>query len=382
MDGDLRAGGDVAGASGSGAPVSQRPQDPWDRYGWVMAGIWLIFLVYPIVAAATLDAGWVWRGLGISIIVAYAAVYLHGFIRLSATCSVRERTALGVWHLAVMLGLLALSAPIIGWNVLGMTPFIVSFAMFTLPLRWASAVYASTLLAVLLLPLTAGRFTELFFFAIIVGGVGVATGVVRFVYERSADHKEAAAQIMIAGERERVARDVHDVLGHSLTVISIKAELAERLLDDGGDNEAARSEVRQIHDLSRQALAEVRSTVGGLRIARLDEEVDAARDVLIDASIEASLPTDLSVVDPRHRIVLAWSLREAVTNVVRHSDAAHCIVEVGPHELVVTDDGRGMNGHREGNGIRGLRERVEAAGGTLTLQQGSRGTGSRLAVHL
>lgn len=347
-----------------------------------MAAIWLVFLTFPIISAATVPDGWVWRVLGVLIIVAYAAVYLHGFVRLSATCTNRERAALGVWHVAVMLGLIALAAPIIGWDTLGLTPFIVAFAMFTLPLRWAGAVFATTLVAVLALPLAAGLMTELFFLGVIVVGVGVGTGVMRFFDERSADHKESAAQIMIAGERERVARDVHDVLGHSLTVISVKAELAERLLDGDGDTQAAQAEVRQIHDLSRQALAEVRSTVGGLRVARLADEVVAAQEVLADASIEASLPTDLSVVDPRHRIVLAWALREAVTNVVRHSEAAHCVVEVGPHALSVTDDGRGMNGHREGNGIRGLRERVEAAGGTLTLQEGLQGTGSRLAVHL
>ncbi len=364
--------------------MSQAPQDPWDRYGWVMAAIWLVFLTFPIVAAATLDTGWVWRVVGILIIVAYAAVYLHGFVRLPAACSANARTAMGVRHLAAMLALIALAVPVIGWNALGMTPFIVSFAMFTLPLRWAGVVYATTLLAVLALPLVAGLFAELFFFGIIVGGVGVATGVARFFDERSADHKEAASQIMIAGERERVARDVHDVLGHSLTVLSLKADLAERLLAAHGDGDltAARAEVRQIHDLSRQALAEVRSTVGGLRVARLDDEVAAARAVLADASIEASLPGDVTVVDPRHRIVLAWSLREAVTNVVRHSGAEHCTVEVGPDELVVTDDGRGLNGHREGNGIRGLRERVEAAGGTLSLGQGAEGVGSRLTVHL
>ncbi len=362
--------------------MSEAPQDPWDRYGWVMAAIWLIFLAYPVVAAATSDTGWVWRVVGVALIVMYAVVYLHGFIRLPAACGDKERTALGVRHLAVMLSLIALASLVIGWNALGMTPFIVSFAMFTLPLRWAGAVYGTTLLGVLGLPLLAGLFAELFFFGIIVGGVGFATGVIRLFDDRQADHKEASTQIAIASERERVARDVHDVLGHSLTVISLKAELAERLLDADGSTAAARAEVRQIHDLSRQALAEVRSTVGGLRIARLADEVVAARAVLADASIEASLPDDLSVVDPRHRIVLAWSLREAVTNVVRHSGAAHCTVEVGPDELVVTDDGRGLNGFREGNGIRGLRERVEAAGGTLTLGRGPQDAGSRLAVHL
>ncbi len=147
--------------------------------------------------------------------------------------------------------------------------------MFTLPLRWAGAVYATTLVAVLALPLAAGLIAELFFLGVIVGGVGVGTGVMPFFEERSADHNESAAQIMIAGERERVARDVHDVLGHSLTVISLKAELAERQLDAGGDTPAARAEVCQIHDLSRQAL------VRGALAALLGLE----RDLLVVAQV-------------------------------------------------------------------------------------------------
>jgi two-component system sensor histidine kinase DesK len=146
------------------------------------------------------------------------------------------------------------------------------------------------------------------------------------------------------------------------------------------DPARARAEVEQIHDLSRQALAEVRTTVGGLRVARLVDEVEAARTVLGDAGITADLPGDLDVVDPRHRIVLAWALREAVTNVVRHSGATRCSVTLGPDRLRVEDDGSGVHG-REGNGIRGLRERVTAAGGTLTLRPGETG-GTVLEVRL
>src|SRR5690606_543184 len=126
-------------------------------------------------------------------------------------------------------------------------------------------------------------------------------------------------------ERERVARDVHDVLGHSLTVVSVKAELAERLVDV--DPARARAELVEIQSLTREALAEIRATVSGLRVARLGDELVAARTALTGAGIEADLPENPDVVDPRHRIVVAWVLREAVTNVVRHSGATRCTVE-------------------------------------------------------
>ena len=127
-----------------------------------------------------------------------------------------------------------------------------------------------------------------------------------------------------------------------------------------------------IQQLSRQALAEIRATVGGLRVARLDDELEAARSALGGAGIRAELPAGPQDVDPRHRTVLAWVLREAVTNVVRHSDASSCRVELASNVLRVVDDGRGLGNHPVGNGLRGVRERVEAAGGTLRVADASR----------
>jgi two-component system sensor histidine kinase DesK len=173
---------------------------------------------------------------------------------------------------------------------------------------------------------------------------------------------------------------VHDVLGHSLTVVTVKAELAERLVDL--DPERAKGELIEIQALSRQALAEIRETVGGLRQARLDNELASARTALAGAGIEAHVPDDPAAVDPRHRTVLAWVLREATTNVVRHSDADACWVELDTDRLTVRDDGRGLGGRPEGNGIRGLRERVEAAGGHLSLETGREGHGTVLEVRL
>ncbi len=198
--------------------------------------------------------------------------------------------------------------------------------------------------------------------------------------DRGEDYERMSRDLAIVEERERVARDVHDVLGHSLTVVTVKAELAERLVDL--DPERAKAELAEIQALSRQALAEIRATVGGLRVARLGDELASARTALAGAGIEAHVPDDPSAVDPRHRTVLAWVLREATTNVVRHSDADACWVELATNRLTVRDDGRGLGGRPEGNGIRGLRERVEAAGGRLSLETGPEGHGTVLEVTL
>src|SRR5699024_764142 len=176
----------------------------------------------------------------------------------------------------------------------------------------------------------------------------------------------------------RVARDVHDVLGHSLTVITVKAELAERLID--ADPEQAKSELAQIQPLSRESLAEARATVAGRRVARLENEVQRARPPLAGAGIEADLPTDITTVDPRHRIVLAWVLRELVTNVVRHSAATTCRIRLGSSWLQVIDDGVGMGAGAAGHGLRGVADRIGR--GELTITGGDRGRGATVTVTL
>ncbi|UUZ61682.1 histidine kinase [Nocardioides sp. B-3] len=183
--------------------------------------------------------------------------------------------------------------------------------------------------------------------------------------------------------RERVARDVHDVLGHTLTALSIKAELAARLIDV--DPPRAGAELESIREIAGQALGEVRATVGGLRAANLEAELAAAPLVLADAGITTTVVGDVADTDPRHRTLLARVLRESVTNVVRHANATTVSLELSPHGPVVADDGAGFEdsdergGFREGNGLRGMRERVSAAGGTLHIFGGP---GTRLKVVL
>lgn len=171
------------------------------------------------------------------------------------------------------------------------------------------------------------------------------------------------AEMAIIEDRNRVARDVHDILGHSLTVITVKTELALRLIDL--DPERARAEMSDVERLAREALAGVRDTVGGLREVSLAGELANVRTALGAAGIEAELPDgDFG----GYRPIFGWVLREAVTNVVRHSAASRCTVRVGPSRIEVVDDGTGLRPDAEfGSGLAGLRERVRAEGGALTL---------------
>ena len=196
----------------------------------------------------------------------------------------------------------------------------------------------------------------------------------------------AAAQdevrAMAAGaERERIARDLHDLLGRTLTLVALKAELAARLAP--GDAEAAGREMREVATAAREALAEVRAAVSGMTGASLAREIAASRTALQAAGIDCSVEGEADGIAPGAGAVLAMTLREAVTNVIRHSGARRCriVVDAGAGEvrLTVADDGSGAD-VREGGGIGGIRGRLAAAGGALLVEGGASGT--RLVASL
>jgi two-component system sensor histidine kinase DesK len=177
-------------------------------------------------------------------------------------------------------------------------------------------------------------------------------------------------------ERERIARDLHDVLGHTLSLIIVKATLAGRLLDQTSshgtlafDPRRAKQEVGDIEKVSREAMAEIRSTLRGYNSYKLSEEFQRAKATLNSAGVAVESQTSEVNLSPAQESVVALIMREAVTNVVRHAHARACRLWLsasnGHCVLEIQDDGHGGN-HIEGNGLRGMRERIEALGGTLT----------------
>jgi two-component system sensor histidine kinase DesK len=176
-------------------------------------------------------------------------------------------------------------------------------------------------------------------------------------------------------ERERIARDLHDVLGHTLSLIVLKSELASKLMER--DPAQAKSEIRDVENTARQALADVRQTIGGYRALGLNEEFTRAKATLQTAGVSVECEAATVGLAPVQASVLALALREAVTNVVRHSQAQHCRLRLeqtnGSCHLEVYDDGRG-GAQVEGNGLRGMRERIESLGGSLhrETRQGTR----------
>lgn len=173
------------------------------------------------------------------------------------------------------------------------------------------------------------------------------------------------ARLAVVEERARFGRDLHDVLGHSLTVVTVKSELARRLVRI--DPEKAEAEIADIEKLARSALSDLRLAVTNYREIALVSELAAAHTALLAAGITPHLPEAADAVDPALRGTFAWVLREGITNVIRHSGASECWVGLGPDWLTVSDDGRGGTPVEigSGNGLRGLRERAEEAGAVL-----------------
>lgn len=358
-------------------------EDLWSRWGWMFGAIWLGFWAFPLYSTWSSDRSLIVQVGVTGLIAAFMVVYVVTIRRsiddVVAAEHAQARRA-GLIGMAVLITItVTLSVPLQEGAMTGM-PFIVGMPVFFLPWRWVWTVSLSLLGAGMVLSWTIfGLWPPAMFWGISVIVLGMSV-INRLTEERQEAGHQALAQLALAEERERVARDVHDVLGHSLTLVTMKSELARRLVDT--DPGRAKAELAEVQDLSRQALAEIRATVGGLRVARLADEVAAARSALAGAGIAADLPDDVSVVDPRHRIVAAWVLREATTNVVRHSSASRCVVELTSDGLTVTDDGRGTGGRKMGNGLRGMQERVEQAGGTLMVGPGPDGAGTRLEVKL
>ena len=227
-----------------------------------------------------------------------------------------------------------------------------------------------------------------YFLIAVVGSSNIFMGQKKRANARLSLAQEEIERLAALAERERIARDMHDVLGHTLSVIVLKSELAGRLLRRDPDlhHAAALAEIADVESTARKALAEVREAIGGYRARGLPAETDHARRTLATAGVtfSADLPPQLRL-SPTEETVLSLAVREAVTNVIRHARATRCdlrlaVTPAGGHTLTLTDNGSTLSASppREGNGLRGMRERVEALGGRFSLASAPPGTALRI----
>jgi two-component system sensor histidine kinase DesK len=361
----------VSAMSGTGAWTFSdgRP----GRFGVLFAAVWLVFLANTFQkawSAAWSDrhspAGWA----GLVALVAFVVCYLAAFTwirtrRQRLQMVVPARTATLV--LTVLLGLTAVTSVAVGQSGTAGLVYVVVVGVMTLPTRGALALAVVLALANEVSARVVPGWSEQAGLTFAICTAAFATWGVQQLMLRNVDllrAREENARLAVADERNRFARDLHDILGHSLTVITVKAELANRLLDVDADR--ARTELADLERLSRDALVDVRRAVDGYREITLPGELARAREALRAADIKAQVPYAAEEVPSHLRDLFAWVVREGVTNVIRHSCAAHCAVTLAPDAVTVRDDGTGSAaGTPVGHGLAGLRERAAVAGAVV-----------------
>ncbi|MHA7859987.1 sensor histidine kinase [Tessaracoccus sp. Y36] len=358
----------------SRAPAHQPAADglPWYRRMVMQGGLYIApgaaFVLIPIVFASGAPLH-IW-------LFVVATSLLLAFLVVGST-AIAHWNARGRWlWMAAVLGTVGLMALSPGETMpIYQVPYITTTAAVLLPFRHSRVVILVTT-AVAILTALVERNLQI----VVMGALALAMGLVialALETSRTRDRlrlsEQRTAVLAVAAERERIGRDLHDILGHSLTAVAVKADLAERLIDR--DATAARAEVAELAQIARQALADVRATASGMRKVRLASEIASARSVLTAAGIEAVIPTALPALDDRTSELLGYVVRESVTNVVRHASASTCTICYSDGVLTVSDDGRGIGDReRNGTGLSGLRARVAESGGQLEVVAGGVGT--------
>ena len=378
------------------------------RMRWFFSGIWLVYLIQPIAGLSGRHHGALWVAGGLAIVAVFCAVYL------AVICVWGRKPGRAQAGLAVLVALAVLACVVYGkdWTPLwiyvsvatgvtipgrrpAMLAVLVVGACYAL-LSWLSHVGTAEFLIVLVPTVLAGW---------------AMTGFrmqITLIHELS-QARETVARLAANEERLRLARDLHDLAGHSLSLVTLKAELAQRMLDrlpESAERDRAARDVADIERVSRQTLHDIREAVSGYRRPTLAVEFATARTALEAAGIRL----DADPAPPRwpgpagdeREAALAWCLREAVTNVIRHSGARNCRIRLreraGELSLEVSDDDRGLasqpagpGGHGiqvgsgaagapvppAGSGLHGMSERLSAVGGRLSAGPARSGEASR-----
>jgi two-component system sensor histidine kinase DesK len=362
--------------------------DEWDRNrrrwarGWraiIFPGVFLLYLGQTVHGISLYSSGWV-AAAGYLGVLAFGAAYL-GAIRARWG---EHGTAFRILFVA-MIALLVMEVPIARNDAFVMCVYIGVLAVSLGGPRAIGIIVAMAAAAAVVPALVPSWDTGL---DVDMGVTILLVSMAMFAFfglieanrELSSARTEVA-RLAAETERNRIARDLHDLLGHSLTTITIKAGLARRL--SATDPARAAAEIAEVEDIARCSLTDVRAAVSGYREVSLAGELATASEVLRAAGVAASLPRSVEFVDGERQALFGWVVREGVTNVVRHARARSCTITVGPDWVEVADDGLSTPAS-PGNGLTGLGERVRAAGGRVLAGPWASGDGAgwRLRVEL
>lgn len=373
-------------SDGSTAEPSTVTSRPRNFLGWFFPFFWLVFLAYPLAAAIRLDGAP--RFWGVSLTIAFAVIFYIGMIvggiglgtfarTMRDPRAHRTRRGLTVVNSALigMIAITVVAIPLVGQEALSYLAYISVIAVVSVRRVIPGLVIAASTLIVAeatqrLVPGWSHDWSATF--GISISGFAMVMALMAGDRARAARAAEEENQrLEREAERLRLSQNVHDVLGHSLTVIALKAQLAAKL-QAAGAPEAA-DHIGEIETLARGALADVRTTVQGVRRISLAEELVAATRALRSADIEVEAPTSVDAVDGQLRELFAWSVREASTNILRHARARCCVISLEADRLEIRNDGSSRASDLAhlgaGTGLRGLRERAESVGAAVRTER-------------
>ena len=355
----------------------------WELFGRIFMCLWVLFALPTEVQL--LRAGDPSSYAGAFAFLVWALVWCWFWLRVCGRDHTGEVVA--VIASTVILGIAAVIAPTpVGAGGILVFAFIMAGAAFP----WRTALWVVLGLSILQGAAQAARFEDPglqvsgLLNSILVGGVGIGARLLWTAYSELTEARGEIARLAVSEERLRFARDVHDLLGQSLATIVLKSELVSRQLTPGADP-SLKHEVDDIAQVARKSLNDVRDAVAGYRRPTLPGEISSARNALRTAGIAFAVDDRLGSVPEEQDSVLAWCVREAVTNVLKHSGATRCTVSLardnGLARLAVEDDGQGATSLGGGSGLIGMRERVARAGGTFEVANGA-GHGLTLRVAI
>jgi two-component system sensor histidine kinase DesK len=370
----------VGAAIGWGAPKHGR------ALRFLFTGVWLVYLIAPVYQLFGHHHSALWIVGGVAIAVAFCAIYVY---------------VIGTWErgwqktragLAAIFVLAVIACVVYGSSWLTLWIYVSAATGFVVPGRGPAmrAVLGVSACYALLGWLTHASMTT--FLLNLLPVVLIGWAMAGFRYQATLVHelslaRETVAKLAASEERLRLARDMHDLTGQSLSMITLKSELAARLLTrlpPSQEKDRVRDEVEQVAAVSRQTLHDIREAISGYRRPTLAVEIITGRTALEAAGITPHDDAELTLLsgtfDAVAEAALAWCLREAVTNVVRHSGSRNCYISLarkpGAQSLVVRDDGHGCAcPSPSGTGLRGMTERLTAVGGDLEIGPGTTGGG-------
>jgi two-component system, NarL family, sensor histidine kinase DesK len=337
--------------------------------------IWLIYSVFFFIEPFERNsrAHWLQFAAVYAVFLVLYAGIIFAHSRRNAYLFLAGLALLGLWYFPINV------------SSSGMIIYVVAFAPFitdSIPVCIAIFVSMSAALSAEGLILHLNPWTWLFpvFLSLAVGAANLITAQRMRASQKLSLAQEEIEQLAKVAERERIARDLHDVLGHTLSLIVLKSELSGKLLDQ--NPERARKEIQEVEHIARTALAEVREAIRGYRAEGLAAELARARTTLDAAGVTLHCQSAAPKMLPAQETVLSLIVREAVTNIVRHAHASQCHISLeqnGPHIVLGIED-NGCGGIRyEGSGLRGMRERVESIEGSFQIASEN---GTRLLIEV